>query len=89
VVLAARYAPVRRAFGLPGDRQFLVVTSGLSCIAVLVAVLMNPATWYGGNELGGGFCIVVGWSYGAGVALGAATVLLGIAIAAVRDPPSR
>jgi len=50
---------------------------------------MNPATWYGGNELGGGFCIVVGWSYGAGVALGAATVLLGIAIAAVRDPPSR
>jgi hypothetical protein len=30
VVLAARYAPVRRAVRLPGYRQFLIVLSALS-----------------------------------------------------------
>jgi hypothetical protein len=87
VVLAARYVPDRHAFTLPGYRQLLVVTSGLSCIAVLVAFVMKPSPWYGGNELGGGFYIVVDWSYGAIVALAAAIVSLGIGIAAIRDHP--
>jgi hypothetical protein len=49
---------------------------------------MKPSTWHGGSELGKGFYIVVGWSYGAVVALGAALVSLGIAISAIPDPPS-
>lgn len=89
VVLAARYVPARHGFTLPGYRQLLAVTSGLSCLAVLVAFVMKPGTWYGGNELGGGFYIIVGWSYGAVAALGAAIVSLGIAVAAIRDQPPR
>jgi hypothetical protein len=85
VVLAARYAPDRRAFTLPGYRQLLVVTSGLSCVAVVVAFVMKPGTWHGGNQLGGGLYIVVGVTYGAIVALGAAIVSLGFAVAAIRD----
>ena len=87
VVLAVRYLPARHAFTLPGYRQLLVVTSGLSCIAVLVAFVMKPSTWFGGNDLGGGFYIVVGWSYGAVVALGTAIVSLSIAIRAIRAHP--
>jgi hypothetical protein len=86
-VLAVHYAPFRRAVGLPGYRQVLVVASGLSCIAVLVAFAMKPGTWYGGNDLGGGLYIVVGWSYGAKVAVGATLVSLGLAIAAIKDRP--
>ncbi len=89
VVLAARYAPHRAAATLPGYRQLLVVTSGLSGLAVLVAFVAKPGTWYGGNELGEGFYIVVGWSYGGVVALAAAIVSLGTAIAAIRDRPAR
>ena len=74
---------------LPGYRQLLVVTSGLSGLAVLVAFVAKPGTWYGGNELGEGFYIVVGWSYGGVVALAAAIVSLGTAIAAIRDRPAR
>lgn len=47
----------------------------------------NDANGKHRNELGDGFYIVVGWSYGAIVALGAAIVSLGIAIAAIRDHP--
>ncbi len=89
VVLAARYAPARRALRLPGYRQLLVVTSGLSCIAVLVAFAMKPAPWYGSNDLGGGLYLVVQPTYGAIAAIACALVSLGIAIAAIRDRPAR
>lgn len=84
VVLAARYVPNGHAFTLPGYRQFLVATSGLICVVVLVASLMKPSTWYAGIDLGGGLYIVVDWSYGAAVALVAALVSLGVAISASR-----
>jgi hypothetical protein len=42
-VLLARYAPTRRALPLPGYRQLLVVTSGLTSLAVLVAFVPVPA----------------------------------------------
>jgi len=42
MVLAVRYAPVRRALRLSGYRQFVVVASGLGCMAVLVAVVGEP-----------------------------------------------
>ena len=84
-VLAARYAPGRNGFTLPRYRQFLVATSALSCVAVAVAFAMRPTTWTGGNYLGGGFYIVVTWSYGAVVALAAAVVSLAIAASTIRD----
>src|SRR5258708_13368940 len=40
----------------PGFGQFVVVASGLSWAAVLVAFVRNPGTGYGGSELGEGFC---------------------------------
>jgi hypothetical protein len=85
VVLAVRYAPVRRALKLPGYRQLLVVTSALSSVAVIVAFAMKPAPWYGTNELGGGFYVVIGWDYGSIAAISAAIVSLAIAISAIRD----
>jgi hypothetical protein len=39
--------------------------------------------------LGGGFYIVVDWSYGGVVALAAVIVSLGTAIAVIRDRPAR
>lgn len=87
VVLAARYAPVRRVVRLPGYRQFLIVLSALSLVGVLVAFAMKPGPWYGSTDLGGGFTAVVGWSWGAIVAVSAALVSLGLAIAAIRDRP--
>ncbi len=89
VVLAARHAPARRALRLPGYRQLLVVTSGLSCIAVLLAFAIRPDPWYGPVNLPDTFYIVIDPSYGAIVAVGAALVSLGIAIAAIRDRPAR
>lgn len=88
VVLAARYAPARRAFRLPGYRQLLVATSGLSCIAVLLAFAIRPGPWYGPSNLPDTFYIVIDPSYGAIVAVGAGLVSLGIAIAAIRDRPA-
>jgi len=88
VVLAARYVPARRAVRLPGYRQLLVVTSGLTCIAVLLAFAIRPGPWYGPLSLPPGFYIVIDPSYGAIVAVGAAIVSLGIAIAAIRDRPA-
>jgi hypothetical protein len=87
VVLAARYIPVRRGFRLPGYRQLLIVTTGLCCIAVLVAFLMRPGPWYGGLVFPDNFYIVIDPAYGAVVALGAALISLGIAIAAIREHP--
>lgn len=76
MVLAVRHVPARRTVTLPGSRQLVALAAGLSCVAVLTAVVMKPATWQGGNELGEGFYIVVGWTYGAVVALAAAIVSL-------------
>jgi hypothetical protein len=87
VVLAVRYAPVRRALRLPGCRQLLIVLSALSCVGVLVAFAMKPGPWWGSTDLGGGFTAAVGLSWGAVVAMGAALVSLGLAIAAIRDRP--
>jgi hypothetical protein len=84
VVVAARYVPDGHAFTLPGYQRVLIAISGLICVVVLVAALMKPRTWPGGNVLGGGFYIVVDWSYGAGVALVAALVSLGVTIWAIR-----
>ena len=89
VVLVCRYFPGPRAFTLPGYRQFLVVTSALSSLAVLIAVVLKPATWTGGNQLGEGFYIVVSWTYGAGIALAAALVSLALAVSAIRDRVGR
>jgi hypothetical protein len=94
VVLALRYAPARRALRLPGDRQFLIGLSGLSCVGVLVAFAVKPGPWWGGTslgggvtDLGGGLTAVVSWSWGAIVGIGAALISLGLAIAAIRDRP--
>lgn len=89
VVLAARYAPGRRAIALPGYQWMLTITSGLVFIAVLVAFVMKPSPWYGHIEMGGALYVVVGWTYGAVVALGAAIVSLGTAVSALRDHIAR
>ncbi len=60
VVLAARYAPGRHAFTLPGYRWILAITSGLICFAVLVAFVTKPIPWYGRIEMGGALYVVVG-----------------------------
>jgi hypothetical protein len=89
VVLAARYAPGRHAFTPPGYRLILTITSGLIFIAVLVAFVTKPSPWYGRIEMGGALYVVVGWTYGAVVALAAGLVSLGIAISALRDDSAR
>jgi hypothetical protein len=89
VVLAARYAPGRHAFALPGYRWMLAVTSGLIFIAVLMAFVAKPSPWYGHIEIGGALYVVVGWTYGAVAALAAAVVSLGIAVSALRDHRAR
>ena len=88
-VLAARYVPDRRGVTVPAYRQILVATPAVSCIAVIVALAMKPATWAGGNELGGGFYLVVDWDYGAFAALAAAVVSLAVAITAIREHRAR
>jgi hypothetical protein len=83
-VLAARYFP-GRPVRLPAHRQFLLVTSALSFIAIGVGVVIKPSAWFGTIDLGPGLSLVIGWTYGAVVALGAALISLGMAVAAVRD----
>jgi hypothetical protein len=85
VVLAARYAPGRHAFTFPGCRWILAITSGLIFIAVLVAFVAKPSPWFGPINMGGALYIVIGWTYGAVVALAAAVVSLGFAISALRE----
>lgn len=84
-VLAGRYGPDRRAFTVPGYRQFLVALPAVSAVAVLVAGVMKPDTWNNLTGLPPNFSISVGWDYGAVIALGAAVVSAGIGIAAIRD----
>jgi len=88
-VLAARYFPDRRALKMPGYRQFLVVTSGLSLVAVLVAFAFRPSPWYGKSPMAPLFAVSVGWNYGALIGLAAAIVSLAVGITAIRDQPRR
>jgi hypothetical protein len=84
-LIATRYAQPRRVVRLPGHRWLLVAVSGLSLIAVAVGCAVKPAPWYGNLVLGDGLWIDIEWDTGALVALGAAIVSLGVAIAAIRD----
>jgi len=87
-VLAAHYLPGRRAFTLPGYRQFLIVTSGLNLAVVVGSLAAKPDNWRG-VKMYPPFHLVVGWGYGAAVALVAAIGTLGAAIVAYRDRASR
>lgn len=89
VILALRYIPGRRALKMPGYRQVLVVASGLSLVAVLVAFAFRPSPWYGRNPLAPEFSVSVSWNYGALIGLGAAIVSLAVAITALRDESPR
>jgi hypothetical protein len=84
-VLAARYFPRRRALKMPGYRQFLVVTSGLSLVAVLVAFAFRPNPWYGKNPMAPLLTVSVGWTYGALIGVAAAVVSLAVGITAIRE----
>jgi hypothetical protein len=84
-VLAGRYVPDRRAFTVPGYRQLLVALSAICFAVVLVACAMRPDTWNNLTGLPPNFSIIVGWDYGAVIALGAAFVAAGIGIAAIRE----
>jgi hypothetical protein len=88
VVLAARYVPRGRGYTLPGYRRLLIALSSLSAIAVAVAFVTKPHAWYGHLIFPPFMSVAVGWGYGAAVAIGAAIISLGFAIAAVRDDPS-
>jgi phosphoglycerol transferase MdoB-like AlkP superfamily enzyme len=81
-ILAARYVPNGRGFTVPGYPQFLAVTSGLSFVIALVAAVMKPTV-----SGGGGFSIVIGWTYGPVLAMAAAIVSGGVAIATSRNQP--
>ena len=87
-VLAAHYLPGRRAVTLPGYRQFLIVASGLNCAVVVGSVAVKPDNWRG-VKMYPPFHLVVGWGYGAAVALVAALGALVAAIVAYRDRASR
>jgi hypothetical protein len=74
---------------MPGYRQFLVVTSGLSLVAVLAAFAFRPSPWYGKSPLAPEFTVSVGWNYGALIGLAAAIVSLAVGVTAIRDQPRR
>jgi len=88
-VLAARYLPGPRALRLPGYPVLMVIASGLSAVVVLAALVMKPAVWFGNLAIGDGFSLQIRWDYGALMAVGAAVISLAVAIAAIRDEPSR
>jgi hypothetical protein len=87
-ILAAHYLPGRRGFTLPGYRQFLIITSGLNCAVVLASIAVKPDYWRG-VKMYPPFHLVVGWGYGAAVALVAAIGTLGAAIVAYRERAAR
>jgi hypothetical protein len=84
-ILAARYRPGPRAVRLPGYRPVLIVASALIAVVVLVAFVSKPIDWSQGNPLGPEFSLVVTWTYGAVIALGAALVSVGVGLAALRE----
>ena len=65
-VLAGRYVPDRRAFTVPGYRQFLVALSAVSAVAVLVAGAIKPDTWNNLTGLPPNFSISVEWGLRSG-----------------------
>jgi hypothetical protein len=84
-IIAARYAPVRRVARVPGYRWLLAGTCALSLIVVGVGCALKPAPWYGSLTFPPPLRIEIQWDVGALVALGAALVATGVAIAALRD----
>jgi hypothetical protein len=84
-LIAVRHAPDRRVARVPGYRWLLVVTCGLSLIVVGVGCALKPGPWYGNLAFPPPFSIQIKWDVGAIVALGAALVGTGAAIAALRD----
>ena len=84
-IIAVRYGPVRRVARVPGYRWLLVVTSGLSLIVVGVGCAVKPGPWFGNIQFPPPLWIEIQWDVGALVALGAALVATGVAIAALRD----
>jgi hypothetical protein len=88
-VLAARYFPSPRSLRPSLYRQLMIIASGLSFVIVLAGLIMRPASWFGSINLGDGFALVIGWDYGALVAVGAAIISLAAAVSALRDDPRR
>jgi hypothetical protein len=84
-IIAVRYAPVRRVARVPGYRWLLIVTCGLSLVVVGVGCAAKPGPWFGNLDFPAPFQIEIQWDVGALVALGAALVATGVAIAALRD----
>jgi len=84
-VIVARYFPSRRALRLPFHRYFLVVASGVVFLTVLVAALLKPPPWYGTLQMPPVMYLTIDWTYGAMVAVAAALIALGVAVAALRS----
>ena len=84
-LIAVRYAPVRRVARVPAYRWLLVVACGLTLIVVGVGCALKPGPWYGNLAFPPPLWIQIQWDVGALVALGAALVATGVAIAALRD----
>jgi hypothetical protein len=84
-VIVARYLPARRPPRLPFHRPFLVAASGVNFVAVIMAALVQPPSWYGDPQMPPNFHIAIQWTYGALVAAGAAVLSLAIAVAALRS----
>jgi hypothetical protein len=83
-VIAARYFPSRRAPRLPFHRYFLVVASAAVFLVVAAAAVLRPPAWYGTLQMPSVMYITIDWTYGAMVAVAAALIALGVAVAALR-----
>jgi hypothetical protein len=84
-VILARHFPSRRAPRLPFHKYFLVGTSGLVFILVIVGAVVKPAAWFGQLQLEPVMYITIDWTYGAFVAVSAALISLGIAVSTLRS----
>jgi hypothetical protein len=85
VVIVARHYPGRWVPRLPFHRYFLVIASGVVFVLVVAGALLRPAAWYGQLQMPDNFHVTTDWTYGALVAVGAAVISLGIAVAALRS----
>ena len=56
---------------------------------MLVAGFLKPGTWRRVGPFPPNFHLIVSWAYGAGLALAAAVVALGLAVSASRDAAVR
>ena len=89
VVLVTRYPPGRNPRTIPMYGLFLVITSAISFALALIAFVLKPSTWHGGNVLGGGLYVVVSQDYGAIAAVIAALASVLVAWTVLRDPAAR